>query len=211
MSGNKACVMTTDETVTSASTRRRSKVTRRAKRSQRNWFFQQVNDGRMDWWMLAVAALFTLVSAQHFSGRLRYYAEASMDWTPAETVYGHGEPVRKRIVQGGEIWSYDKAESRLDVRFAYGRVVEVRCTQTRISGRCEQIFGVKTGTHERTIWQQWGQPNRVRFAGDYKYLMYDDVGLNITLFRYQVTSIALEKRSPASVSYIIRFLRMMIP
>lgn len=211
MSCNKACVMTTNEPVTSAPAQRRSKAARRGRRSQRNWIFQQVRDGRMDLWMLAVAALFMLVSALQFNGRLGYYAEVAMYWTPAETVYGHGEPARKRAVQGGELWSYNKAESRLDVRFADGRVVEVRCTQAQASGSCERIFGVETGTHERTIWQEWGQPNRVRFAGDYKYLMYDDVGLNITLFRYQVTSIALEKRSPASVSYIIRFVRMMIP
>lgn len=203
--------MTTNKPVTSAPAQRRSKVARRGKRSQRNWFFQQVRDGRMDRWMLAIATLFTLVSALQFNGRLGYYAGVAMDWTPAETVYGHGEPARKRAVQGGEVWSYDTAESRLDVRFADGRVVEVRCTQAQTSGKCERIFGVESGTHERSIWEQWGQPNRVRFAGDYKYLVYDDFGLKITLFRYQVTSIALEKRSPASVGYITRFLRMMIP
>lgn len=203
--------MTTNEPVTSAPARRRSKAARRGKRGHSNWFFQQVRDGRMDRWILAIAALFILVSALQFNGRLGYYAGVSIYWTPAETVYGHGEPARKRAVPGGELWSYDKAESRLDVRFADGRVVEVRCTQAQTNGRCEQIFGVETGTHERTIWEQWGQPNRVRFAGDYKYLRYDDVGVKVTLFRYQVTSIALEKRSPASAGYVTRFLRMMIP
>jgi len=203
--------MMTNEPVTSSATRRRSKAARREKRSQRNWFFQQVRDGRMDLWMLAVAALFALVSALQFNGRLGYFAGVAMYWTPAETIYGQGEPSRKRAVQGGEIWSYDKPESRLDVRFADGRVVEVRCTQAEASGTCEPIFGVEIGTHERTIWHQWGQPNRVRFAGDYKYLMYDDFGFKITLFRYRVTSIALEKRSPASIGYVARFVRMMMP
>jgi hypothetical protein len=186
-------------------------VSRRGKSSNRNWLFQQVRDGRMDLWMIAVAALFILISALQFNGRLGYYADVALYWTPAETVYGHGDSARKRSVPSGELWSYNITGSRLDVRFVDGRVVEVRCTQVETSGRCEQIFGVETGTHERAIWQQWGQPNRLRFDGDYKYLMYDDVGLKVTLFRYQVTSIALEKRSPLSVGYITRFLRMMIP
>lgn len=168
-------------------------------------------NGQMTTIMTCIMIAFVLANAFWLYSRLSYYGSLWIGATPSEVRYAVGPPTLMSGGEGSESWTYAHSGLMFEAQFSNGRLERYTCRVVSATVLCPEIMGVQNHFPESDVLNMYGQPNRVWFVGETKYIAYDELGLIFGLSRLEVSSISVGRAHVDPFTRVLRYLRVFLP